>query len=131
ENSSIAGTDIVYPFGAPTAQWLAKTVPDAISIAWDRIDDPARVGRHLLLLARAAEVPGYDDPPVADPARWARRLAGRATDAAFVVQATAALETGPLIRDAMYNELDLPISVTPARGTPTRSGARFSGSAAV
>jgi hypothetical protein len=125
ENSGIAGTDIVYPFGAPTAQWLTTSVPGATSVAWDRLDDAARLGRHLLLLARAAEVPGYDEPPIDDVRAWTRRLAGDSSDAAFIVGASAALEAGTLVRDTAYNELDLPIRVSAGTGTPRRSGARW------
>jgi hypothetical protein len=131
ENSGIAGTDTVYAFGAPTAQWLAAAFPRQLSIAWDRVDDSARVARHLLLLARAAEVPGYDDPPLADPAAWACRLAGPEPDATFVIRASAAVEADTLVRDAMYNELDLPIRVAASPGSPSRSGRRWDASAVV
>jgi hypothetical protein len=125
ENSGIAGTDLVYPFGAPTAQWLAATVPGALSIAWDRLDDTDRLGRHLLLLARAAEVPGYDEPPLDDVGAWTRALAGGGSDAAFVIRGSASLVADTLVRDAAYNELDLPVRVAAGEGTPRRSGARW------
>jgi hypothetical protein len=128
ENSGIAGTDIVYPFGAPTAQWLAARYADRLTVAWDRVDDPARVSRHLLLLARAAEVPGYDDPPIPEAAKWARRLAAPATDAAFIVRGTAALDANTLVRDAIYNELDLPLLVAASEDSPTRTGTKWDAS---
>jgi hypothetical protein len=126
ENSGIAGTDLVYPFGAPTAQWLVATAPAALSIAWDRMDDSARLGRHVLLLARAAEVPGFDEAPIGDIRDWLEHLSGAESDAAFVVRASATLAAAPLVRDRLFEELDLPIRVAPALGSPDRTTARWS-----
>ena len=126
ENSGIAGCDIVYPFGAPTARWLASTVPNRMSIAWDRYDETARLGGHLLLMARAAEVPGFDEPPIEDPKRWLARLAGNETDAAFVSTTLGTLEADPLVRDRLFDELDLPIRVAAGQGSPSRTHARWS-----
>ena len=125
ENSGIAGCDIVYPFGAPTARWLASTVPDRMSIAWDRYDDTARLGGHLLLMARAAEVPGFDEPPIDDPKPWLARLAGAETDAAFVANALGTLDADPLVRDRLFDELDVPIRVAAGPGSPSRTDARW------
>jgi hypothetical protein len=131
ENSGIAGTDLVYPFGAPTAQWLAATAPAALSIAWDRVDDSARLGRHLLLLARAAEVPGFDEAPIADVRRWLEHLRGGQSDAAFIVRTSATLDAAPLVRDRLFEELDLPIRVAAGSGSPDRTTARWTGAPVV
>jgi hypothetical protein len=126
ENSGIAGSDIVYPFGAPTARWLAATVPDRMTIAWDRLDDTSRLGGHLLLMAREAEVPGFDEPPIADPKRWLGRLAGRGTDAAFIATTLGGLDAAPLVRDRLFDELDLPIRVAAGADGPSRTHAHWS-----
>jgi hypothetical protein len=125
ENSGIAGCEIVYPFGAPTARWLAATVPDRMTIAWDRFDDTSRLAGHLLLMARAAEVPGFDEPPIEDPKRWLDRLAGSATDAAFVATTLGSLDAAPLVRDRLFDELELPIQIAAGSGSPSRTHARW------
>ncbi len=125
ENSGIAGTEIVYQFAAPTARWLAAAFGQRLTIAWDRIDDRSRIAGHLLLAARAAEVPGFDEPPIADPRAWLDRLRGCASDAAFVVHNMARLDAGELVRDRLFDDLNLTFRLDGRGERPSRTAARW------
>jgi hypothetical protein len=125
ENSGIAGTDIVYQFGAPTARWLAAEFGPRLTIAWDAIDDRSRIPGHLLLAARAAEVPGFDEPPIADPRAWLGRLRGRETDAVFVVGNLARIEASELVRDRLFDDLNLAFRLDGRAARPSRTAARW------
>ena len=125
ENSGIAGTDIVYPFGAPTAQWLAARFPARSPSPGTGSTTPRASGVTCSSSPAPPRCPATTRRPSTTCRAWTTRLAGGATDAAFIVRGSAALDADTLVRDAAYNELDLPIRVAPAPGSPRRSGARW------
>jgi hypothetical protein len=43
----------------------------------------------------------------------------------MVIRGSASLDADTLVRDAAYNELDLPVRVSPGPGTPRRTGVRW------
>ena len=123
-DSGIAGTDIVYPFHAPTARWLARRWGERLAIEWDAVEHPATLEGRLHLLALWSESPGLDEPPLEGRA-WLDRLRGRQSDAAFVIERCAAAPLTRPLSERFYDELGLTLRLSPARGTPSRTRARF------
>src|SRR5262245_25244137 len=108
-DSGIAGTPIRYAFFAPTARWLARRFPDELTIEWGRFEQQDLLERLLDLLSLYSESPGLDEAELA-PRTWIRRMKGpRETDAAFLVRRLEALDAGPLVRERIQDELDVPM----------------------
>jgi len=122
-DSGIAGTDIYYRFGAPTARWIAARWREHLRVDWDEVD-AAKLSRHLTLLAAYAESPGQDEPPLEGRA-WLDRLRGGDTDAGFLVTRLAALDAAPPVRDHFYDEMGLMLRLSPGPATPSRTRARW------
>nr|MCU0254670.1 hypothetical protein [Acidobacteriota bacterium] len=121
EGSGIAGTEIVYPFFAPTARWLARDWPERLSIVWKDLEHPDRLLAALPLLATYSESPALDEYDF--PAReWVRRLAGPSeTDATWVVRRTEALTRSSFLHEALYQELGLTLRLAWGDGSPSRT----------
>jgi hypothetical protein len=79
----------------------------------------------LPLLIAWVETPALD--ALDEPLRtWVRRFAGpRDTDAAWLVRRFGALAVDGFTRERLYDELDVPIVLAPAAGTPSRGGDRW------
>ncbi|MCU0225237.1 MAG: hypothetical protein MUF27_14470 [Acidobacteria bacterium] len=121
EGSGIAGTDIVYPFFAPTARWLARDWPERLSVAWSDLEHPERLLAALPLLATYSESPALDeyDFPVRE---WLRRLAGLdVTDATWIVRRTETLTRSSFLHEALYQELELTLRLAWGDGGPSRT----------
>jgi hypothetical protein len=124
-SSGIAGSDIVYPFGRLTASWLAARWGNRLRIEWQDVKDEDRLTRMLVLFALAAEVPGLDEAPL-PPRPWLDRLRGTIpTDAGFLARRAAAFAASDLVRDRLYDELQLPCRLAAGPHTPNRTHARF------
>ncbi len=126
-DSGIAGTPIRFPFFAPTARWLAERWPERIAIDWDDFQTAERLVDWLPLLAHEGESPALDelDLPVRE---WIRRMRGPAeTDATFLARRFAQLPLGEAGREILYDELDVPLVLSPADGTPSRTHAKVEG----
>ena len=125
QDSGVAGTDIVYPFGICTAEWLARRWGSHLTMDWDGVEDESRLARTLMLYALPAEVPGLDEPPLgARP--WTDRLRSpRGTDASYLVERATGYRAGIWIRDRLFEELNVPMRIAAGRGTPNRTLARF------
>jgi hypothetical protein len=124
-DSGIAGTEIHFRFFAPTAFWLARRWPARLTIDWAHFDQAGRLAEWLALLAHGGEVPALDEYDL--PARdWIRRMSGpRTTDAAFLARRFAQLPLGDAAREVLYDELDVPLTLAPGAGTPSRTHARI------
>ncbi len=125
ENSGIAGTDIVYPFGASTARWLAGAWGNRLTVAWEAEPAPALETR-LPLLTLWAERAVFDEPPL-EMRAWIDALRGTDTDAAFLVRRSAAVTGTSLLGDQLYDELGLTLRLAPGPDTPARTRARLQG----
>ncbi|MEO7386392.1 MAG: hypothetical protein ABIX37_05610, partial [Gammaproteobacteria bacterium] len=88
-------------------------------------DNPERLEARLSLLASYAETPGLDE--VSLPlASWVRRLKGpKETDARFLIRRHARLGRTPAESDALFDELDLPLTLRPGPTTPSRTQAHY------
>ncbi len=123
--SGIAGTEVRFCFFAPTARWLAWRWGDRLKIDWKEFDGADRLDTLLPLLVHHSETPGIDQL-VLSTREWIRRLKGPAeTDAAFLVRRFGALRVEALPRETLYESLDVPMILTPAEDTPSRTRARL------
>ena len=59
----------------------------------------------------------FDEPPL-DARAWLDRIRGRDTDAAFLIQRSAALGIYGVTGDQIYDELGLTIRLASGPGTP-------------
>jgi len=126
EDSGIAGTDTVYPFGLSTARWLAERCGSRLTVEWPRVDHRELVEQRLQLFSLWGERPVFDEPPLEGRA-WLDRLRGRATDASFIVGRSAALPIRGMVKDQLYDELGLALRVAAGATSPDRTRARVPG----
>ncbi len=130
-NSGLAGTSIQFSFYAVTARWLADRWPDQLELDWDAFDKVATLERYLNHLASYAETSGLESLDLELPA-WIKRLKGpRETDAVFVIKRLAALFPNEFLYEQFYDELDIPLILSPGEGVPNRTRARYAPSPVV
>jgi len=130
-DTGIAGTTIYYRFYWITARWLARRWPRNLSLDWAEIDDPERIERLLPLLAAYFESLALDalDFP---PREWLRRLAGpHETDASFLIRRFDRLRADPALTEALFEDVDVPIVLSPGPDTPSRTRAKYRSAAVV
>ena len=126
-DTGIAGTDINYRFYWVTAGWLAKHWPDQLSIDWAEFDRQDELLEILDLLMPYSETPALDQVDLTTR-EWIERLKGPdETDAAFLIRRFAALEAAKPWRERIYERFDVPLTLTPAPGTPSRTLAKYKG----
>lgn len=123
ENSGMAGTEIVYPFAAATARWLAGRCGASLTVAWGHEENTDALDTRLPLLTAWGERAVFDEPPLATRP-WIEKLRGRDTDAAFLIARCAASTGTSMLGDQLYDELGLTLRVAPGPGTPSRTLAR-------
>src|SRR5262249_55383466 len=124
-DSGISGTETRFRFFAPTALWLARRWPERLTIDWPDFEHRARIETFLPLLAAFAESPALDEYEASAPG-WIERMKGpRESDAAFLIRRFAQLEMDDFAREALWDELDMPILLAPAGATPSRTRAKL------
>ena len=124
-DTGLAGTDINYRFYWVTAGWLAHHWPDHLSIDWPEFNKREELLGILDLLMTYSETPALDQVDFSSH-EWVERLKGPdETDAAFLIRRFAALEVTEPIRERIYEQLDIPLTLTPGPGTPTRTLAKY------
>ncbi len=122
-NSGIAGTEIVYPFFASTARWLAARWPDHLAVVWGEEERVDVLEARLPHLTSWAERAVFDEPPL--PMReWIEQLRGADSDAVFLIRRSEAVTGIPLAGDQLYDELNLTLRLVPGPDTPSRTAAR-------
>lgn len=123
-DSGIAGTAIHYPFFWSTARWLAERFPERLTIDWAAFDQEDLLLGRLHLLAHYAETPGLDEVPLS-AREWIDRMKrADETDAVFLIRAFAGLPLEEVARETIYQELTLPLILSPGSLTPSRTRAR-------
>jgi hypothetical protein len=123
-DTGIAGTDIHYRFYWVTAGWLALHWPDHLSIDWPELDKPEELLGMLDLLMPYSETPALDQVDYS-LREWVERLKGpEETDATFLIRRFAALTATAPVRERIYEQFDLPLTLIPGPGTPTRTLAK-------
>jgi len=126
-DSGLVGTDVRFTFYAPTARWLAERWGSQLRIDWGQLANKALLKDRLYLLALDAETPGLDHAKLSARG-WLDRFRGPdETDAGFLLRCLARQRWDATVRDACYDELELPLVFRTGPGTPSRTSARLSG----
>jgi hypothetical protein len=126
-DSGIAGTDVRFPFFAPTARWLAERWPDRLTIEWSQVTEKKRLMDRVYYLSLDCETPGLDNAKLSTRAWIERQKRADETDAGYLVRRMAALKGDPTVRDLLYDELELPLVLRAGGDAPSRTRARHSG----
>jgi len=126
-DTGIAGTDINYSFFWPTACWLVKRFPDKLFINWPEFTNKSKLVDLLPILMPHTESLALDVMNLS-PKEWLDRLkATGETDAAFLVRRFMALKGTSFMRERVFEELDVPMRLSPGPDTPTRTGVKLPG----
>ncbi|MHC4931016.1 MAG: hypothetical protein ACYTGV_02345 [Planctomycetota bacterium] len=124
-DTGIAGTVIHFRFFWLTAIWLARRWPKCLTIEWREFEHKGKLEGFLHLLLP------YSESPVLDafghtPQGWLRSLKGpEETDAAFLIRRYQALKVETPLREKIYEDLDIPMVLSPGPTTPARSRERW------
>ena len=128
-DTGIAGTAIRYRFFWSSATWLARCWPQRLTL--DRSDtEPAeRIRAALPLLVTPAEAAWLKEERV--PAyRALDRLRGSSeTDAVFLIRRVQAMPGDGATREAFYDSIDASCILRPGPETPSRTHAKYPGTA--
>ncbi|MHC4940312.1 MAG: hypothetical protein ACYTHK_15310 [Planctomycetota bacterium] len=121
-DTGIAGTRIDFRFYWLTAIWLAKQGWSRhLTIDWKEFGNKEKLTDLWHLLLPFGETPGLDSFHF-EPEEWIHRLKGpKETDAEFVIDRFAALDVPTPMREKLYEDLDIPMSLEPGADTPARS----------
>jgi hypothetical protein len=130
-DSGIAGTDIYYRFYWITARWLASRWPERLSIDWTEFEKSDQLLEILDLLVSYSESPALDMVE-RSPREWIDQLRGPGeSDAAFLIGRFERLGAEPTVQERLYEQLDVPLRLTPGSDTPSRTRARYEASPVV
>lgn len=124
-NSGIAGTDIYFRFYRVVASWLARRWGEHLTIDWPEFEHRDRLIENLDLLLPYSETVALD--AVGLSAReWLEELRGpEETDAVFLIRRFDELDAGELVRERLYEQLDVPLRLAAGADTPSRTRARY------
>jgi hypothetical protein len=125
-DSGIAGTEIRFRFYAETAFWLARHYPRQLLVDWAELSEKQKelLLERLPLLAHYAATLGLDEAPLTLQ-QWVKRMkAPGEGDGAFLARSFGAIDAGPFLKQAFFEEIDLPLRLRPAPGTPSRTHAK-------
>ena len=122
-DTGVAGTRLHYPFFAATAAWLARRFPAQLRLDWDGLEEH----QEQLLLDRLDRLVTWSETPALDMLdlslrQWLRAMKrGDEADGAFLARRYAALRADEPVRQADYEELELPLVLEPGPRTPSRT----------
>ena len=123
----MAGVANAYPFFWPTARWLAERWPGALHVDWDNLEDADGVASLLKLLMPRAESPALEELPLT-ARQWVRHLKrDDEGDGTFLVRRFAEASMDERWREEVFDSLDVPFVLAPARGTPSRTTSFIAG----
>jgi hypothetical protein len=129
--TGIAGTPIPFSFFHVMADWLAHRWPDRLHVDWESCESGERLSMLLYLLLTPSEIPMLDALTL-PPREWIERVKPAGTnDATFVLRRFARLGLGALGKELIYDDLELPLVLSPGPGTPARTLSRHPGSRVV
>lgn len=127
QDLGMAGVANAYPFFWPTARWLAERWPGALHVDWDNLEDPDSVASLLQLLMPRAESPALEELPLT-ARQWVRHLKrDDEGDGTFLVRRFAEAKMDERWREEVFDSLDVPFVLAPARGTPSRTTSFIAG----
>jgi hypothetical protein len=110
EVSGIAGTSLTAVFSYEVARRLAARYPRAVEIAWDRYDEPDRMGN---VIRRFLPMLDEDFPVEAHVPfqQWiAQAHDRRSSDLAWLLERLAAFESGDRARAELFESMQVPLT---------------------
>jgi hypothetical protein len=125
-DSGIAGTETRYRFYAETAFWLAQRHPEHLIVDWAEVSprQEALLLERLPLIAHSAEIPALDEAALSLRQWVARMKAPGEGDGAFLARGFGAIKAEPFLKQAFYDEIDLPLRLRAAADAPSRTSAK-------
>lgn len=126
-DSGIAGTSIHFSFYYPTARWLARRWSRHLHIDWSAYEHPERIDALIPMLLPAAESLMFDGIELATRELVDAARAADETDATFVLRRFETLRGDEMLRQHLFEDLELPMFLTAGRDTPSRSAAKIAG----
>jgi hypothetical protein len=124
DDTGIAGTSIHYPFSYGTAEWLARRFPHDVSVDWDEFEKEDKL---LVLLAQFVaylENEAIDDQEL-ETRRWLTLGQKGKTDLTALLQVLDGSGLRQQVRDALYEQLDLPLCWQLRSRSASRTTARI------
>lgn len=124
-SSGIAGTSIYFSFYWLTACWLLQKWPHAISINWPEFENKDKLYDYWQLLLPYSDSLALEGHHFS-PREWIDRLkAPGETDAHFLIHRFRSWRIDHATKEQLYEDLDVPICLSPGRGTPSRTASAF------
>jgi len=120
-DSGIAGSDVCFPFFAPTARRLAARWPRRLEIDWEATDSGAAIEAWLPLLAHEAEVPGLDEIDYGVRGWLARMKARTEADGAFFVRRLSERLRDDAVFERVHDGLEPAYRLRGDATTPSRT----------
>jgi hypothetical protein len=124
-DTGIEGTPINYAFYWPTALWLETKWPGHLSVDWTRFDDKDKIWGALYPLLPFTESMVIDEADISNEELLERLKKSDETDAGFLIRRILKSYGDDNARQTVYEDLDIPCTLAPGRGTPTRTGTRY------
>ena len=125
EDSGITGTHINYRFYWPTARWLFEHWPTSISINWPEWENVHSLDELWPLLLSYPATEALESLSLS-PKQWIETLKRpEETDAAFLIRHFVRWQVEDSVREKLYDDLDIPLILSPGIGTPCRTHSRY------
>jgi hypothetical protein len=125
--TGIAGTDVWLRFPWFTSCWMEERWPGSLSVDWEDFDTEQRLTDLLPVLMPYVDTPALDgiDRSTRD---WVELFKRRdETDAAFLIRRFKELPGDDFTREARFEEVQIPLRLSPGKGSPSRTRARLDG----
>lgn len=123
-DTGLVGTTIHYRFYWPTARWLFERWPQGISIDWFEWDNQHELDELWPLLLSYPATEALESLSLS-PQQWIKTLKRpEETDAAFLIRHFIRWRVEDSVREKLYDDLDIPLVLTPGIGTPSRTYSR-------
>ncbi|MDJ0955788.1 MAG: hypothetical protein QNI91_02955 [Arenicellales bacterium] len=125
EDTGITGTRIHYRFYWPTARWLFERWPASVSIDWPEWENVHGLDELWPLLLSYPATEALENLSLS-PKQWIETLKRpEETDAAFLIRHFIRWRVEESVREKLYDDLDVPLIISPGVGTPCRTHSRY------
>ena len=123
--TGIAGTATHYSFGWNTARWLQENWPGSLSIDWELFEKGSELWGLLYGLLPFTETLALDEADL-DVRELLEFVKGtEETDADFLIRRVGDSLGNDETREIVYEDLDVHCILSPGKGTPSRTAARY------
>ncbi len=123
-DTGLIGTAIHFRFYWQTARWLFARWPGSISINWSEWDNQHNLDELWPLLLSYPATEALEKLALS-PQKWIKTLRRpEETDAAFLVRHFIRWRVQDSVREKLYDDLDVPLVLSPGIGTPSRTYSR-------